>query len=81
MTKPEFISAEIGTRVTAHALHLGDRINTMGFEDEALSAVPLAVRVGNAGIAVPTGLIRLSSNFNGRGAPYTNWSLPGYCCW
>jgi uncharacterized Rmd1/YagE family protein len=52
MTKPEFISAEIGTRVTAHALHLGDRINTMGFEDEALSAVPLAVRVGNAGIAV-----------------------------
>src|ERR1700731_4305085 len=52
MTKPEFISAEIGTRITAHALHLGDRINTMGFEDEALSAVPLAVRVGKAGIAV-----------------------------
>ena len=52
MTKPEFISAEIGTRVTAHALHLGDRINTMGFENEALSAVPLAVRVGKAGIAV-----------------------------
>ncbi len=52
MTKPEFISAEIGTRVTAHALHLGDRINTMGFEKEALSAVPLAVRVGKTGIAV-----------------------------
>jgi required for meiotic nuclear division protein 1 len=52
MIKPEFISAEIGTRVTAHALHLGDRINTMGFEDEALSSVPLAVRVGNAGVAV-----------------------------
>jgi uncharacterized Rmd1/YagE family protein len=52
MTKPEFISAEIGTRVTAHALHLGDRINTMGFEGEALSAVPLAIRVGKAGIAV-----------------------------
>jgi uncharacterized Rmd1/YagE family protein len=52
VTKPEFISAEIGTRVTAHALHLGDRINTMGFEKEALSAVPLAVRVGKAGIAV-----------------------------
>jgi required for meiotic nuclear division protein 1 len=52
MTKPEFISAEIGTRVTAHALHLGDRINTMGFENEALSAVPLAIRVGKAGIAV-----------------------------
>src|ERR1700724_1716066 len=52
MTKPEFISAEIGTRVTAHALHLGDRINTMGFENEALSAVPLAIRVGKTGVAV-----------------------------
>jgi required for meiotic nuclear division protein 1 len=52
MTKPEFISAEMGTRVTAHALHLGDRINTMGFEGEALSAVPLAIRVGKTGIAV-----------------------------
>ena len=52
MTKPEFISAETGTRITAHALHLGDRINTMGFEGEALSSVPLAIRVGKAGIAV-----------------------------
>lgn len=52
MTRPEFISAEMGTRVTAHALHVGDRINTMGFESEALSAVPLAIRVGKAGIAV-----------------------------
>jgi uncharacterized Rmd1/YagE family protein len=52
MTKPAFISAEMGTRVTAHALHLGDRINTMGFESEALSAVPLAIRVGKTGIAV-----------------------------
>src|ERR1700722_17168475 len=52
MTKPEFISAEMGTRGTAHALHVGDRINTMGFEDEALSAVPLAIRAGKAGIAV-----------------------------
>jgi uncharacterized Rmd1/YagE family protein len=52
MTKPEFISADLGTRVTAHALHVGDRINTMGFEGEALSAVPLAIRVGKAGIAV-----------------------------
>ena len=41
MTKPELISAEMGTRVTAHALHVGDRINTIGFEGEALSAVPL----------------------------------------
>src|ERR1700693_3226165 len=52
MTKPEFISAEMGTRVTAHALNVGDRINTMGFEGEALSAVPLAIRVGKTGIAV-----------------------------
>jgi uncharacterized Rmd1/YagE family protein len=51
-TKHEFISAEMGTRVTAHALHVGDRINTMGFEAEALSAVPLAIRVGKNGIAV-----------------------------
>jgi hypothetical protein len=35
----------------------------------------IAGQSGNAGIAVPTGLIRLSSNFNGRGAPYTNYSL------
>ncbi len=39
-------------RVTAHALNLGDRINTAGFEKEALSAVPLAIRVGKDGIAV-----------------------------
>jgi required for meiotic nuclear division protein 1 len=52
MTKPEFISAEIGARITAHALQMGERINTMGFEGEALSAVPLAIRVGKAGIAV-----------------------------
>ena len=52
MTKPEFISAATGGRLTAHALHVGDRINTMGFEGEALSAVPLAIKVGKAGIAV-----------------------------
>jgi required for meiotic nuclear division protein 1 len=52
MTKPELIPAELGTRVTAHALHIGDRINTMGFEGEALSAVPLAIRVGKTGVAV-----------------------------
>lgn len=39
-------------RVSAHALHVGDRINTTGFEPEALSAVPLAIRVGRTGIAV-----------------------------
>jgi hypothetical protein len=35
----------------------------------------IAGQSGNAGIAVPSGLIRLSSAFNGRGAPYTNYSL------
>jgi hypothetical protein len=35
----------------------------------------IAGQSGNAGIAVPTGLIRLSSAFNGRGAPYTNYSI------
>ena len=52
MTKLEFISAELGTRVTAHALQVGDRINTMGFEGEALSAVPRAIWVGKTGVAV-----------------------------
>ena len=52
MTKPEFISAEKGTRVTAHALHVGDRINTIGYEAEALSAMPLAIRAGKSGVAV-----------------------------
>jgi uncharacterized Rmd1/YagE family protein len=40
------------TRVAAHALNLGDRISTSGFEKDALSAVPLALRVGQDGIAV-----------------------------
>jgi uncharacterized Rmd1/YagE family protein len=39
-------------QLTAHALQLGDRINTAGFEGHILSAVPLAVRVGASGIAV-----------------------------
>jgi hypothetical protein len=34
----------------------------------------IAGQAGNAGIAIPTGLIRLSSSFNGRGAPYTNFT-------
>jgi uncharacterized Rmd1/YagE family protein len=52
MTKADFVSADMGARVTAHALHVGDRINTMGFEGEALSAVPLAIQIGKTGIAV-----------------------------
>jgi len=39
-------------RVAAHALNVGDRINTSGFEKDALSAVPLALRAGSSGIAV-----------------------------
>src|SRR6185369_14825334 len=34
----------------------------------------IAGQSGSAGIAIPSGLIRLSSSFNGRGAPYTNYS-------
>ncbi|MGI9069768.1 MAG: carboxypeptidase regulatory-like domain-containing protein [Bryobacteraceae bacterium] len=41
----------------------------------ALSGI--AGQTGNAAIATPSGLIRLSSAFNGRGAPYTNYSLSG----
>ncbi|MFL6450410.1 MAG: carboxypeptidase regulatory-like domain-containing protein [Bryobacteraceae bacterium] len=37
----------------------------------------IAGQSGTTGFALPTGLIRLSSAFNGRGAPYTNYSLSG----
>jgi uncharacterized Rmd1/YagE family protein len=40
------------SRLTAHALRVGDRINTTGFEGDALAAVPLAIRIGQNGIAV-----------------------------
>jgi len=39
-------------QITAHALQIGDRINTAGFEGEVLSSTPLAVRVGLSGLAV-----------------------------
>jgi uncharacterized Rmd1/YagE family protein len=52
MIKPAIISAAIGTRVTAHALYIGDRINTIGFEGEVLSALPLAIQMGKSGVAV-----------------------------
>jgi uncharacterized Rmd1/YagE family protein len=39
-------------QLTAHALLLGDRINTAGFEGQVLSSAPLAVRVGSNGLAV-----------------------------
>src|SRR5215471_18050690 len=39
------------TQVNAHALQIGDRINTAGFEGEVLSNTPLAVRIGRSGLA------------------------------
>jgi required for meiotic nuclear division protein 1 len=39
-------------QITAHALQIGDRINTAGFEGEVLSNTPLALRVGTIGLAV-----------------------------
>jgi uncharacterized Rmd1/YagE family protein len=38
--------------VTAHAVQLGDRINTTGIEGEVLSTAPLAIRIDKAGVAV-----------------------------
>ncbi len=39
-------------QVTAHALQIGDRINTAGFEGPLLSSAPLAIRSGKQGLAV-----------------------------
>jgi uncharacterized Rmd1/YagE family protein len=39
-------------QIGAHALQIGDRINTAGFEGQVLSSAPLAVRVGSNGLAV-----------------------------
>jgi uncharacterized Rmd1/YagE family protein len=39
-------------QLPAHALLIGDRINTAGFEGQVLSSTPLALRVGSSGIAV-----------------------------
>ena len=52
MKNPPDRFALSGNRVTAHALNVGDRINTTGFEKEALSGVPLAIRAGHEGVAV-----------------------------
>jgi required for meiotic nuclear division protein 1 len=48
MTNPDPTTQQI----TAHALLLGDRINTAGFEGQVLSSAPLAVKVGSNGLAV-----------------------------
>ena len=39
-------------QLTVHALQIGDRINTAGFEGQVLSSTPLALRVGANGTAV-----------------------------
>ena len=39
-------------QLPAHALLIGDRINTAGFEGQVLSGAPLTVRVGESGLAV-----------------------------
>lgn len=39
-------------QITAHALLIGDRINTAGFEGQILSTAPLALRVGTNGLSV-----------------------------
>jgi len=45
-------SSPITQQITAHALHLGDRINTANFDGPILSTTPLAVRIGESGMAV-----------------------------
>ncbi|MGC2776694.1 MAG: RMD1 family protein [Bradyrhizobium sp.] len=39
-------------QLAAHALQIADRINTAGFGGQVLSATPLAVRIGETGVAV-----------------------------
>lgn len=41
-----------GLQISVHALQIGDRINTAGFDGQILSNTPLAVRVSEHGIAV-----------------------------
>ena len=48
MTVPD----QTPTQINVHALQIGDRINTAGFEGEILSSTPLAVRLGEHGMAV-----------------------------
>ena len=52
MTTSAFRNQPQLSRITAHALNVGERINTAGFEKEALSGVPLALRAGGDGVAV-----------------------------
>jgi uncharacterized Rmd1/YagE family protein len=43
---------QVPSQISVHALQIGDRVNTAGFEGEILSNTPLAVRVGASGLAV-----------------------------
>ncbi len=45
-------TGQIAVQVVAHALQIGDRINTAGFEGQLLSSAPLSLRVGAQGLAV-----------------------------
>jgi len=51
MTKAVAVPVDLGAQTDVHAIHLGERIATNGFEGEPLSAVPLAIRTG-PGLAV-----------------------------
>ena len=46
------VPLETKQRNSMHAIHLGDRINTSGFQGEILSTIPLAIRIGGSGAAV-----------------------------
>jgi required for meiotic nuclear division protein 1 len=46
------MSHQASPQISVHALQIGDRINTAGFEGEILSNTPLAARVGTTGLGV-----------------------------
>jgi required for meiotic nuclear division protein 1 len=52
MKNSVFLSQPPIACISAHALNVGDRINTAGFEKDALSPLPLALRAGKDGVAV-----------------------------
>ena len=45
-------SVPTAPQLTAHALQLGDRINTVRFEGQVVSNAPLAIRAGSSGLVV-----------------------------
>ena len=46
------LTQTVATQTAVHALQIGDRINTAGFEGEVLSSTPMALRIGASGLAV-----------------------------